>query len=113
MGNETSDKSLLYLAHVTISTGFGVGVWDGGHLVLGKDGNAGELGRIAVHRDGLLCGCGKRGCVEAYCSGAGITSNARRRLLSLSARDPFSICACAPSTGSSLRACRPKVFSTA
>ncbi len=83
LGKEIQDKSTLHLAYATISTGFGVGVWDGGHLVLGKDGNAGELGHIVARENGLLCGCGNRGCVEAYCSGSGIVGNARTRLLAL------------------------------
>ena len=83
LGKEASDKGTLHLAYATISTGFGVGAWDGGRLVLGKDGNAGELGHTMVREDGLPCGCGNRGCVEAYCSGSGILANARGRLLAL------------------------------
>jgi glucokinase len=83
LGKETSDKGTLHLAYATISTGFGAGAWDGGRLVLGKDGNAGEFGHIVVREDGLPCGCGNRGCVEAYCSGSGILANARGRLLAL------------------------------
>ena len=83
LGKGSADKSALHLAYATISTGFGVGAWDGGHLILGKDGNAGELGHIVAQENGLLCGCGNRGCVEAYCSGTGIVSNARKRLLAL------------------------------
>ena len=89
LGKETSDKAALHLAYATISTGFGVGAWDGGRLVLGKDGNAGELGHIVVHEGGLLCGCGNRGCVEAYCSGSGIVGNARTRLLALDDTERF------------------------
>ena len=83
LGKDTTDKSALHMAYATISTGFGVGAWDGGRLVLGKDGNAGELGHIVAHENGLPCGCGNRGCVEAYASGSGIVRNARKRLLSL------------------------------
>ncbi len=83
LGRDAPDKSALHLAYATISTGFGVGAWDGGRLVLGKDGNAGELGHIVARADGLLCGCGNRGCVEAYASGSGIVGNARARLLAL------------------------------
>jgi len=83
LGSDTPDKSVLHMAYVTISTGFGVGAWDGGRLILGKDGNAGELGHIMAHENGLLCGCGNRGCVEAYASGSGIVGNARQRLLEL------------------------------
>lgn len=83
LGKDTFDKSTLYIAYATISTGFGVGAWDGGRLVLGKNGNAGELGHIVIRENGLPCGCGNRGCVEAYASGSGIVRNARKRLLSL------------------------------
>jgi glucokinase len=81
-GRNTDDKSLLHLAYATISTGFGAGAWDGG-LILGKDGNAGELGHIPVRIGGLRCGCGNLGCVEAYASGTGLVSNAKARLLAL------------------------------
>jgi len=87
LGKTTDDKSKLHLAYATISTGFGVGAWDGGHLILGKDGNAGELGHVLVEQDGLRCGCGNRGCVEAYCSGTGIVCNARTRLAGLAPAD--------------------------
>lgn len=43
IGKEIGDKSELYLVYVTISTGIGAGVWDGGHLLRGKDGNAAEV----------------------------------------------------------------------
>lgn len=80
LGRDVADKTTLYLAYVTLSTGFGAGVWDGGHLILGKDGNAGEIGHILVHEGGPLCGCGNRGCVEAYASGSGIARGAAARL---------------------------------
>ena len=83
LGKHTPDKSTLHLVYATISTGFGVGAWDGGRLVLGKDGNAGELGHIVAHKGGLLCGCGNHGCVEAYASGSGIVGNTRTRLMDL------------------------------
>jgi len=83
LGLHTADKSTLHLAYVTISTGFGVGAWDGGRLILGKDGNAGELGHTVVRPNGLPCGCGNRGCAEAYASGSGIVTNATERLLAL------------------------------
>jgi len=84
LGRETPDKATLHLAYATISTGFGVGAWDGGRLILGKDGNAGEIGHLVTRIDGLRCGCGHCGCVEAYASGSGIVTNARTRLLALS-----------------------------
>ncbi len=81
VGKKTVDKSRLHLVYVTLSTGLGAGVWSGGHLLRGKDGNAAEIGHILVKEGGLRCGCGNDGCAEAYCSGNGIESNARARLL--------------------------------
>ena len=61
------------LAYITISTGIGGGIYVDGHLLIGKDGNATEIGHFTIDYDGrLICGCGKRGHWEAYCSGNGI-----------------------------------------
>ncbi len=80
VGKGIVDKSSLHIVYVTISTGFGAGVWSDGRLLRGKDGNAAEIGHILVREGGLLCGCGNRGCVEAYCSGRGIVRNAQAKL---------------------------------
>lgn len=81
IGKEVEDKRSLHLVYITLSTGFGGGVWDGGHLLRGKDGNAAEVGHFVVKEGGLKCGCGNYGCAEAYCSGTGIAQNARVRLV--------------------------------
>jgi glucokinase len=61
------------LAYITISTGIGGGVYVDGHLLLGKDGNASEIGHFTIDYAGCLtCGCGGKGHWEAYCSGMGI-----------------------------------------
>jgi glucokinase len=61
------------LAYVTISSGIGCGVYVNGTLILGKDGNAAEMGHTCIDMSGaLMCGCGKRGHWEAYCSGNNI-----------------------------------------
>lgn len=58
------------LVYVTISTGIGGGVIADGRLLLGRGGNAGEIGHITVEtRHGLVCGCGYPNHWEAYCSG--------------------------------------------
>lgn len=70
-------RNLENIVYVTISTGIGGGAIVDGHLLLGKDGNAHEVGHIVVDKDGLLeCGCGKRGHWEAYCSGSGMVKYA-------------------------------------
>ncbi|KYH42133.1 MAG: hypothetical protein AYL33_003690 [Candidatus Bathyarchaeota archaeon B63] len=66
------------LAYITISTGIGGGVYVDGHLLVGKDGNAVEIGHFTIDFEGrLTCGCGKRGHWEAYCSGSGIPNYVR------------------------------------
>jgi len=66
------------LVYVTISTGIGGGVYVDGHLLIGKDGNAHEIGHLTIDMEGRLqCGCGKRGHWEAYCSGMNIPKYVR------------------------------------
>lgn len=58
---------------VTVSNGIGAALYLNGNLYSGKDGNAGELGHIIVEEDtDAVCGCGKKGCLEAMASGRGI-----------------------------------------
>jgi len=47
-----------------ITTGMGLGVVSAGGLLYGRNGMAGELGHITIEPDGVLCGCGNRGCLE-------------------------------------------------
>jgi glucokinase len=63
--------------YITVSTGVGGGVVTNGHLLRGAAGLAGELGHVPVSLDGPICGCGGRGHVEAYASGAGLARAAR------------------------------------
>ena len=66
---------------ITLGTGVGSGIVINGQLVYGEDGNAGELGHTIVHRNnGLLCGCGRTGCLETYCSATGGARTAREYL---------------------------------
>ena len=57
---------------ITLGTGLGSGIISNGKLVVGHDGFAGELGHTVAVPDGRQCGCGKRGCLEAYASATGI-----------------------------------------
>ena len=64
--------------YVTLSSGIGGGAMVDGVLLLGKDGNAVEVGHTVVDLEGKLeCGCGARGHWEAYCSGRNIPKFAR------------------------------------
>lgn len=66
-------KNFNNIVYVTLSTGIGAGVYVDGHLLLGKDGNAHEVGHMVIDYQGrLTCGCGKKGHWEAYCSGRNI-----------------------------------------
>ena len=66
---------------ITLGTGVGSGIVINGQLVYGHDGFAGELGHVIVKRNnGRLCGCGRTGCLETYCSATGVARTAREFL---------------------------------
>lgn len=66
---------------ITLGTGVGSGIVINGEVVYGHDGFAGELGHTAaVRNNGRACGCGKTGCLEAYCSAMGVARTAREWL---------------------------------
>src|SRR5260370_39640294 len=62
---------------VTLGTGGGGGLILAGRLYLGHDGTAGEFGHQTVIPDGPMCGCGNRGCLEAFAK-AGVVAEACR-----------------------------------
>lgn len=67
---------------ITLGTGVGSGIVINGQVVYGHDGFAGELGHVIVRRDnGRLCGCGRKGCLETYCSATGVARTARELLV--------------------------------
>ena len=67
---------------ITLGTGVGSGIVINGQLVYGHDGFAGELGHVKVDHsaNARLCGCGRHGCLEAYCSATGMARTAREML---------------------------------
>ena len=66
---------------LTLGTGVGSGIVINGQLVYGCDGFAGELGHVIMRREeGRSCGCGRTGCLEAYCSATGVARTAREML---------------------------------
>lgn len=73
MGAGRGTESMVVL---TLGTGVGGGVVVFGKLLRGIDGTAAELGHLKVQRDGRLCGCGARGCLEAYASVSGMVRTA-------------------------------------
>ena len=74
-------KDVQSLVMVAIGTGIGGGVVIDGELYIGKDGSAGEFGHITVEPGGVRCGCGNRGCLEAYASGPAMVAQALRALV--------------------------------
>lgn len=66
---------------ITLGTGVGSGIVINGQVVYGHDGLAGELGHVIIKRNnGRLCGCGRTGCLECYCSATGVARSAREFL---------------------------------
>ncbi len=73
-------KGMQNFIMITLGTGVGSGIVCNGQMVLGCDGMAGELGHVIVEKDGRQCGCGRKGCLECYCSATGIARTAREIL---------------------------------
>lgn len=66
---------------ITLGTGVGSGIVVNGQVVYGHDGFAGELGHVIMRREnGRVCGCGRKGCLETYCSATGVARTARELL---------------------------------
>ncbi len=71
-------RGLKNFIMITLGTGVGSGIVINGQLVYGHDGFAGELGHVIMKRNnGRLCGCGRTGCLETYCSASGVARTAR------------------------------------
>lgn len=75
-------KGMKHFIMITLGTGVGSGIVIDGKLVYGHDGFAGELGHVIAVPDGRLCGCGRKGCLETYCSATGIVRTAKEILTS-------------------------------
>lgn len=68
---------------ITLGTGVGSGIVVDGNVVYGSDGFAGELGHVIIDRSekARSCGCGRKGCLETYCSATGVARTARELLV--------------------------------
>lgn len=72
LGEQTfgAGRGLRNIVYVTLSTGLGGGAIVDNHLLMGKDGNAVEVGHITIDANSeIRCGCGSYGHWEAFCSG--------------------------------------------
>ena len=61
---------------VTLGTGVGGGIILNGKLLQGSNNAAGELGHMTIRMDGEPCGCGRKGCFEAYGSATALIRQA-------------------------------------
>ena len=66
--------------YATLGTGIGSGIVFDQRIYHGRTGSAAEGGHVSIDYNGPRCGCGKRGCIEALCSGPAIAQRARERL---------------------------------
>ncbi len=68
------------LIAVTLGTGVGGGIVLGGRIWEGFNGFAAEIGHMVIAANGRHCGCGLRGCLEAYCSASALVHETRRMM---------------------------------
>ncbi|SET20475.1 ROK family transcriptional regulator [Prevotella sp. kh1p2] len=71
------EKNVLF---VNLSWGLGVGIIIDGQLYKGKSGFAGEFGHIHAFDNGILCHCGKKGCLETEASGSAFCRVVKERI---------------------------------
>jgi glucokinase len=82
LGEKTfgAGRDVETMACLAIGTGIGGGLVINGQLHLGLDGTAGENGHQVIDPYGPPCGCGSRGCLEAFASGPAITAMALKAI---------------------------------
>lgn len=74
-------KGAKNIVMVTLGTGIGGGVIIDGNIVAGATGAGGEIGHLTVNdEETLVCGCGKKGCLEQYASATGVVTLTKRAL---------------------------------
>ncbi len=67
-------KDVADFVYVTVSTGLGGAIVSGGRMLRGATNTAGEIGHWPVGLDDVRCGCGSRGCAEAYAAGRNLAA---------------------------------------
>jgi glucokinase len=72
-----------HVFYTTVGTGIGTGIVLDGKIYHGNTGSAGEGGHVSIDYNGPVCGCGKRGCIEALAAGTAIGLRARAKLADL------------------------------
>jgi|GEM_PF-463064 N-acetylglucosamine repressor len=69
-----------HVLYINVASGVGAHIISDGHLIHGSDNRSGEIGHIVLDANGPLCGCGHRGCLEAYISGPALSAKIRHDL---------------------------------
>ncbi|HEY9087040.1 MAG TPA: ROK family transcriptional regulator [Anaerolineaceae bacterium] len=75
-GEHTGSSNLIV---VTVQHGVGAGILVNGQIFQGDGGGAGEIGHIVMQKDGELCRCGRRGCLETVASARAVTQHVQER----------------------------------
>lgn len=75
-----SGRHVNHFIYMTVSTGIGSGIVVNGRLLRGEKGTAGEVGHMTMERNGNICPCGKKGCLEAYSSGTAMATYVKSEL---------------------------------
>ncbi len=84
-----SAKNFKHFIEITLGTGLGSGIVVDGKILYGADGAAGELGHTIVVPNGRLCNCGKKGCLETYCSAEGIRRTVFELMAEMNGHSPL------------------------
>ena len=73
-------RGLSSFGNIFVGTGLGSGFVINGQLLTGSTNSAGEMGHMCMNLKGPECGCGKRGCLEAYASGTGMENYVKSQI---------------------------------
>ncbi len=80
------------LVAITIGTGVGGGIVFDGAMWEGVNGFAAEIGHIIIDANGRPCGCGKLGCLEAYCSATALIKETKRIMARYPESEMWKLC---------------------
>ena len=76
-------QDFIYLG---IGSGLGAGIVSSGHLIVGGDWYAADVGHLSIDPNGPLCVCGSRGCAETIASGPGLVRVTLQKLATFPGR---------------------------
>jgi glucokinase len=86
-----SGKGTQSLVMITLGTGVGSGIIDGGHLLTGAYGKGAEIGHMVIRLNGEKCTCGRKGCFEAYASATALINQTKKAMMAHPESDMWSI----------------------